>query len=109
MTKSFFFFLITIIVLTKQLYLEQSIDIDISYSTEFYDYFKVLVEPDLSILFWSKNQTHILFEIHIRFNGWIVFGLSPNGSLDGSDVIIAWLNDTGAGYFSSKKGNYNLI
>lgn len=76
--------------------------LDISYCTEFYDYMKVLVEPNKSILFWSNNKSHIFFEIHIRFDAWIVFGLSPNGSLTDSDVFIAWLNKNGVGYFSSK-------
>lgn len=116
MTMTIFFFGIfisTIFCYTdlNSIYSDKNIQLDIAYTTEFYDYIKVLVKPDQVVLFWSTNQTHIFFEYHIRFDGWFGFGISPDSSLNGSNVIITWLNDNGTGYFSSKinKSDYKVF
>lgn len=110
MTKFFLYIFILTIFYYGELnssYSEKNSQLDISHSTEFYDYMKILVQPDQVVLFWSSNQTYIVFEIHIRLDGWFGFGISPKGSLDGSNVIITWLNYNGTGYFSSKINKLN--
>ena len=44
-------------------------------------------------IFWKYDDTTITFEIHAKTLGWVGFGLSPNGGMTGSDVIVAWVKD----------------
>ena len=43
--------------------------------------------------FWKYDDTTVTFEIHAKTLGWVGFGISPNGGMAGSDVIIAWVKD----------------
>ena len=52
-------------------------------------------------LFWSINneaQT-IRFAVRVRTTGWVGFGISPNGQMPQSDVVIGWVDSTGRSYF----------
>ncbi len=67
----------------------------------------VLVEPNVYILYWNFTDNDILFETHVQNgNGWSGFGLSPNGGMINSDVIITWSYSNGSthftGFFSSQ-------
>ena len=44
---------------------------------------------------WNINadETSITFLCEVQTRGWIGFGLSPNGGMKNSDLIIAWVND----------------
>jgi len=60
-----------------------------SMSTAFYANSKVLAEPDLFKLYWNYTKTELIAEVHAKTStGWISFGLSPNGGMDGSDVFV---------------------
>ena len=51
-------------------------------------------------LYWSFNndaQT-IRFAVRVRTTGWVGFGISPNGQMPQSDVVIGWV-DNGRSYF----------
>ncbi|KAK0041049.1 DBH-like monooxygenase protein 1 [Biomphalaria pfeifferi] len=48
---------------------------------------------DVYELFWNFNKTHIIFKTEVKTNGYIGFGLSPNGAMAHSDVIIGWVKD----------------
>jgi hypothetical protein len=63
---------------------------------------KVLVEPDQYVLFWNYTETDILFEVHVKATGWIAFGLSPNGNMIYSDIIVTWVNSDGSYHFSDR-------
>jgi hypothetical protein len=45
-------------------------------------------------LYWNFNPTtqRIDFAVRVRTTGWIGFGLSPNGQMPGSDVVIGWID-----------------
>ncbi|CAF0808100.1 unnamed protein product [Brachionus calyciflorus] len=62
----------------------------------------ILVEPDLYILYWDHNTTDINFEIHVKTNGWISFGLSRHGDMEYSDVIVTWLKPDGSFNFTDR-------
>ncbi len=62
----------------------------------------ILVEPDIYVLYWNYTNEDILFETHVRNNGWSAFGLSPNGGMDNSDVVVTWLNKNGTIHFSDR-------
>ena len=44
-------------------------------------------------LFWKFNETHITFELHVRQRGYVGFGMSPNGRMFPSDVVVGWVKD----------------
>lgn len=51
---------------------------------------------------WNINDSEeiITFLCEVQTKGWVGFGLSPNGGMKDSDIIIAWIDDkTGKAYF----------
>ena len=46
---------------------------------------------------WSFNfqAGTIAFAVNVSTTGWVGFGLSPNGQMPGSDVIIGWVDNNG--------------
>jgi len=49
---------------------------------------------------WSLTATDIVIRLTTRTSGWVGFGLSPDGRMANSDVILAWTNPlTGAVQF----------
>ena len=40
----------------------------------------------------AKDET-ITFLCEVQTKGWIGLGLSPNGGMKGSDIVIAWVDD----------------
>jgi hypothetical protein len=53
-------------------------------------------------LHWNFNRDteDIFFAVNVSTTGWIGFGLSPNGQMPGSDVIMGWVSNSGEGYFA---------
>ncbi len=39
---------------------------------------------------WNFTATDIFFRVTARTTGWVGFGLSPNGGMRNSDLILAW-------------------
>ena len=53
-------------------------------------------------IFWSFDTAteRIDFAVIVGTTGWVGFGLSPNGQMPRSDVVIGWVDDvTGQAYF----------
>lgn len=48
-------------------------------------------------LYWNFNVSArtVQFAVRVQTRGWVGFGLSPNGQMPGSDVIIGWVNSQG--------------
>ena len=44
-------------------------------------------------LFWNFDlvKEEISFAVRVTTSGWVGFGLSPNGQMPGSDVVIGWV------------------
>ena len=60
-----------------------------------------LIDEGVYRFYWSFTSTDLTGEIHVKTNGWVGFGLSPNGGMSNSDVIVGWINDnTGAVNFT---------
>lgn len=70
--------------------------------TEKYANNKVLIEPDVYYLYWNYNKTDVVFEIQVKTTGWAGFGLSPNGGMEGSDVIVTWVDKSGKVNFTDR-------
>lgn len=70
--------------------------------SEYFDEMLIVEDPDRLILYWKHNQTDIIFELHYKSFGWIMFGLSHSGLNQYSDVVVAWLNNDLTGHFSDR-------
>jgi hypothetical protein len=54
-------------------------------------------DPNQYFLLWKIiNEEEIQFEAHVRTNGWVGLGISPNGGMGGSDIVIGWVKDNKA-------------
>jgi hypothetical protein len=73
---------------------------NIPLSTTTYTNSKILVEPDVFVLHWNYSKIELIGEVHVKTQGWIGFGLSPNGGMDGSDVFVAWIKSNGQTQFT---------
>ena len=61
--------------------------------------FRFVLDKDRNyFLYWKLNATYITFETHVRTLGYVGFGLSSNGKMFPSDVVIGWVKD-GVTYF----------
>ncbi|CAG2243417.1 unnamed protein product [Mytilus edulis] len=59
-------------------------------------------------LFWKTNATHITFETHVKTKGYVGFGLSSNGKMFPSDVVVGWVDSNGTAHFKDchTEGHY---
>ena len=44
-------------------------------------------------VFWKYDDNTITFELWVQTLGYVGFGLSPNGGMAGSDMVIGWVQD----------------
>ena len=58
--------------------------------------FSMELHPNYS-LFWNFDRAtqNISFAVRVRTTGWVGFGLSPNGQMPQSDVVIGWVENAG--------------
>ena len=66
-----------------------------------YNYHAVLDDEGKYNLYWDFDleQETITFAVRVQTAGWVGFGLSPNGQMPNSDVVIGWV-DGGQSYFN---------
>ena len=52
-------------------------------------------------LYWNfdMKQQKIDFAVNVTTNGWIGFGVSPNGKMLQSDIVMGWVNSDGTAQF----------
>jgi len=62
-------------------------------------------------LYWNYNLTEqtISFAVRVQTTGWVGFGLSPNGQMPGSDVVIGWVDNNGGVQFQLRLISLALI
>ena len=55
-------------------------------------------------LFWSfdRDLKNITFAVRVNTTGWVGFGLSPNGEMTNSDLVLGWVDadDNKRGYLN---------
>ena len=53
-------------------------------------------------LYWNfdTEEKTIAFAVRVKTTGWVGFGLSPNGDMPNSDVVIGWVDDSGQGFLN---------
>ena len=59
--------------------------------------FSSQLDGDNYVMYWNFDyQTkNITFAVRVKTTGWIGFGLSPNGQMPQSDVVIGWVDNNG--------------
>ena len=61
--------------------------------------FKAILNPadkgGLYELYWTfdNEASTISFAVRVETTGWVGFGLSPNGQMPNSDVVIGWVKN----------------
>jgi hypothetical protein len=53
-------------------------------------------------LFWNVTSDSLIAEIQVKTAGWLGFGISPTGGMDGSDLIVARINSNGKTNFTDR-------
>ena len=61
-----------------------------------------IVAPNKYMLYWNFTNTEIIFKLVVKHTGWIGFGLSPNGGMDNSDIVISFKNSDGSFNFTDR-------
>ena len=69
--------------------------------TAYYSNFVDLIDG-IYRFYWNFTDTDITGEIHCKTSGWVGFGLSPNGKMDQSDVVVGWITDDGHVNFTDR-------
>jgi len=69
-----------------------------------YRFSTTLDQNGLYELYWNYNLTQqtISFAVRVQTTGWVGFGVSPNGQMPGSDVVIGWIDNNGRVQFDVK-------
>ena len=62
-----------------------------------YRFARSLTDDDQYWLHWSidTEKDTISLAVNVSTTGWVGFGISPNGQMPNSDVVIGWVNDVG--------------
>lgn len=51
------------------------------------------------VLRWQPRHQEILFRVEARTRGYVGIGFSPDGGMQGADIVLGWVDDrTGQGY-----------
>ena len=56
-------------------------------------------------LYWNfdNDAENISFAVRVETTGWVGFGLSPNGQMPNSDMVVGWVTDDGDIVFHVRK------
>ena len=68
-------------------------------------------ENPILVMRWSLNATDVTVELIARTRGWIALGRSPDGMMDKSDILFAWIDPSGRTYVqvcTSSQGRLTL-
>ncbi|XP_069014865.1 DBH-like monooxygenase protein 2 homolog [Embiotoca jacksoni] len=73
-------------------------------------FMEYLDQDRLVCLKWGYDnlQGHITFQLVVNSTGWVSFGLSPNGGMKGSDIVIGGLGPDGI-YFTDRHATGNSM
>ena len=67
-----------------------------------YDYYLDLMDRGNYRFYWTISNGNLIGEVHARTMGWVGFGLSPDGSMINSNVMVFWVNSDGSPNFSER-------
>ncbi|XP_054153222.1 DBH-like monooxygenase protein 1 homolog [Oppia nitens] len=52
--------------------------------------------------YFDDTKQQITFNVVVRTQGWVGFGISPNGAMTGSDLVIGWIDDNSVTHFHDR-------
>ncbi|CAL1547319.1 unnamed protein product, partial [Lymnaea stagnalis] len=104
--KLLFLLCATILVTTGQTLAIPTAPVTDELSITAFAYHEVL--DDNYHLYWNTNGSHIVFKTEVKTNGYIGFGISPNGAMAKSDVVIGWVKD-GQSHFADRHAEGNFV
>lgn len=92
-----------ILLLFGLAYREAALAQDADLLTE-YQFFTRLGGSNKYELYWSfdDSASRISFAVRVQTTGWVGFGISPFGGMNQADVVIGWVNGTGATIFHDR-------
>ena len=61
--------------------------------TESYRHSLSLDEMENYYLFWTFDEDFITFEVHVKTQGWVGFGMSSTGGMKGADIVVGWVKN----------------
>ena len=69
--------------------------------------FSSQLDGDNYTLYWKFNyqSKKITFAVRVKTTGWIGFGLSPNGQMPKSDVVIGWVENNGQAILQARSNH----
>ncbi|KAH9496447.1 hypothetical protein Btru_010846 [Bulinus truncatus] len=70
-------------------------------SDSIFPYQVILYKEPRFLLSWNYNSTHIIFRTRAQTNGYVGFGISPDGKMANSDMAAGWVVN-GQGYFADR-------
>jgi hypothetical protein len=70
----------------------QNLDLKYPFSDYLDDTFKLYWDFDM-------KQQKVDFAVNVSTTGWIGFGISPNGKMLQSDIVVGWVNSDGTAQF----------
>ena len=41
-------------------------------------------------MWWMFDEKNITIKVEVATTGWIAWGISPNGKMHGSDIVLGW-------------------
>ncbi|XP_078689271.1 DBH-like monooxygenase protein 1 homolog [Branchiostoma floridae x Branchiostoma belcheri] len=62
-------------------------------SADVFPHHEALDEAGKYHLYWKFDEEKIELEAQVQTTGWVGLGLSPNGGMAGSDIVIGWVAD----------------
>lgn len=67
--------------------------------------FTTVLKDDAYTLSWDFDleKEAIFFTVTVRTTGWVGFGISPDGGMANSDVVIGWVDDSGNAFLQVSK------
>ncbi|XP_059175991.1 uncharacterized protein LOC131955763 [Physella acuta] len=95
-----------VVLLSLLIVLTSSEDLQVSLAPDVFPYHQQL--DSNYDLYWNFNSTHIIFRTVVKTKGFTGFGISPNGFMTGSDVIIGWVKD-GQAFFKDRHALGNFM
>jgi len=76
--------------------------------SETFSHNTILISPDVYYVYWKFDSKNITFEVHVKTSGYVGFGITPNGQMAGSDMIIGWVKD-GVTYFKDRRATGQVM
>ena len=75
-------------------------------SLDSYPFRMVLNDNPSYVLHWSVNVTEkmVRFAVNTSARGWVGLGLSRTGQMIGSDVVTAWVDESGRAQLQVSQG-----